>query len=130
MAGDEVVVWGTGAATRDFLYVEDCAKALVRAAEVYDAPEPLNLGSGREISIEALARTIARLTGFRGKLRFDPAYPDGQPRRCLDTSRAEGALGFRAETDLEEGLLRTIESLEFGNSGPGWSTMPEGGEDG
>jgi GDP-L-fucose synthase len=105
---DEVVVWGTGQASREFLYVEDAAEAIVLASEHYDEPEPVNLGSGREISIKELVELIAELTGFRGRLVWDTTKPDGQPRRCLDTSRAEQAFGFRARTDFREGLQRTI----------------------
>jgi GDP-L-fucose synthase len=105
---DEVVVWGTGQASREFLYVEDAAEAIVLASEHYDDPEPVNLGSGREISIKELVELIAELTGFRGRLVWDTTKPDGQPRRCLDTSRAEQAFGFRARTDFREGLQRTI----------------------
>jgi GDP-L-fucose synthase len=105
---DEVVVWGTGQASREFLYVEDAAEAIVLASEHYDDPEPVNLGSGREISIKELVELIAELMGFRGRLVWDTTKPDGQPRRCLDTSRAEQAFGFRARTDFREGLQRTI----------------------
>jgi GDP-L-fucose synthase len=105
---DEVVVWGTGQASREFLYAEDAAEAIVLASEHYDDPEPVNLGSGREISIKELVELIAELTGFRGRLVWDTTKPDGQPRRCLDTSRAEQAFGFRARTDFREGLQRTI----------------------
>jgi GDP-L-fucose synthase len=105
---DEVVVWGTGQASREFLYVEDAAEAIVLASEHYDDPEPVNLGSGREISIKELVELIAELTGFTGRLEWDTTKPDGQPRRCLDTSRAERAFGFRAQTDFREGLQRTI----------------------
>jgi GDP-L-fucose synthase len=105
---DEVVVWGTGQASREFLYVEDAAEAIVLASEHYDDPEPVNLGSGSEISIKELVELIAELTGFRGRLVWDTTKPDGQPRRCLDTSRAEQAFGFRARTDFREGLQRTI----------------------
>jgi len=104
----EVQCWGTGQASREFLYVEDCAEAVVLATERYDGPEPVNLGAGREIAIRELAETIARLTGFTGRLRWDPRQPDGQPRRCLDTTRAERLFGFRATTPLEEGLAKTI----------------------
>jgi GDP-L-fucose synthase len=106
---DEVVVWGTGQASREFLYVEDAAEAIVLATEHYDDPEPVNLGSGREISIKELVELIAELTGFKGRLVWDTTKPDGQPRRCLDTTRAERAFGFRARTDFREGLKRTIE---------------------
>jgi len=106
---DEVVCWGTGNATREFLYVEDCADAIVRATEEYDSPEPVNLGAGFEISIRDLAELIAALTGFRGRLTFDRTKPDGQPRRSLDVSRAHAAFGFAASTDFRTGLMRTIE---------------------
>jgi GDP-L-fucose synthase len=102
-------VWGTGTATRDFLYVEDCARAIVMACERYDGAEPINLGSGREITIANLARLIAELSGFGGEIRFERSKPDGQPRRVLDVSRAERELGFRATTDLVAGLKNTIE---------------------
>src|SRR5262249_37344812 len=100
--------WGTGAASREFLFVRDAAEAVVLAAEHYGEPEPVNIGVGREITIAALAATIARLCGYRGAIRWDATMPDGQPRRCLDTSRAAQAFGFRAETDFEEGLEETI----------------------
>ncbi len=106
---DTVQVWGTGGATREFLYVDDCAEAVLLAAERYDEPEPVNLGAGREISIRALAEMLADLTGFRGDLRWDCSKPDGQPRRCLDTSRALEKFGFRATTSFREGLRRTID---------------------
>jgi len=105
---DELVVWGTGRPTREFLYVEDCAEGIVLATERYDEPGPVNLGAGFEISIKELAELIARLTGFEGKLTWDTSKPDGQPRRCLDTSRADWAFGFKAHTGFEEGLKRTI----------------------
>jgi GDP-L-fucose synthase len=106
---DEVVCWGTGNATREFLYVEDCAEAIVLAAEQYDKPEPVNLGAGFEISIRDLAELIAELTGFKGRLTFDRTKPDGQPRRSLDVTRARNAFGFAATTDFRTGLRRTIE---------------------
>lgn len=105
----EIEVWGTGAATREFLYVDDAAEAIALATERYESPEPVNLGSGVEIPIKDLAELIARLSGFEGELRWDPSKPDGQPRRSLDTTRAERAFGFTAAIDLEEGLRRTIE---------------------
>lgn len=104
----ELPVWGTGRATREFLYVEDAARAVVLAAAGYDGPEPVNLGCGQEISIRELAEKIAELTGFRGTLKFDPSSPDGQPRRCLDTSRARALFGFSAETPLNRGLQQTL----------------------
>ncbi|MHB1132149.1 MAG: GDP-L-fucose synthase family protein [Chloroflexota bacterium] len=109
--GDEYIeVWGTGSATREFLYVEDAAAGIVLAAERYNDPEPVNLGSGMEISIRDLVRLIARLVGFEGELRWDVAKPDGQPRRCLDTSLAAELFAFRADVAFEEGLRRAIES--------------------
>jgi GDP-L-fucose synthase len=107
---DEVVeVWGTGRATREFLYVDDAAEGIVLATEHFDGAEPVNLGAGFEISIKDLAESIARLTGFKGRLVWNTSLPDGQPRRCLDTTRAERFFGFRARTPFEEGLARTIE---------------------
>lgn len=106
---DEVVVWGTGKPTREFLFVEDAAEGIVLAAERYNRSEPVNLGSGMEISIEDLVHLIVRLTGFRGSIVWDTSRPDGQPRRCLDASRAERFFGFIASTPFEEGLRRTIE---------------------
>lgn len=103
-----IEVWGTGAATREFLYVEDCAEAILLAAERYDSSAPVNLGSGVEVSIEDLIRMIARLVGLDVEIVWDSSKPDGQPRRCLDTSKAERSFGFRATTPLEEGLRRTI----------------------
>jgi GDP-L-fucose synthase len=104
-----VTVWGTGQATREFLYAEDAAEGIVLAAEHYDAPEPVNLGAGFEISIRDLAQLIARTTGFKGAIDWDTSKPDGQPRRCLDTSRAERLFGFKAHTTFEDGLRKTIE---------------------
>jgi GDP-L-fucose synthase len=107
-SADEVVLWGDGSPTREFLYVEDCADGLVRAAELYDGPEPVNLGTGVETSIRGLAELIADLTGFAGEIRWDTSMPNGQPRRSLDASKAERLFGFRAETPLREGLEKTI----------------------
>jgi GDP-L-fucose synthase len=104
----EVVCWGTGNATREFLYVEDCADAIVLATEQYHRAEPVNLGAGFEISVRDLAELIASLTGFKGRLTFDRTKPDGQPRRSLDVSRAK-TFGFSASTDFRTGLLRTID---------------------
>jgi GDP-L-fucose synthase len=105
---DEVVCWGTGNATREFLYVEDCADGIVLATERYDHPDPVNLGAGFEISIRDLAELIGELSGFRGRLVFDRTKPDGQPRRSLDVSSAR-TFGFSATTDFRSGLVRTIE---------------------
>ena len=104
-----IVVWGTGKPTREFLYVEDAAEGILLAAERYNESQPVNLGSGMEISIRDLAHLIARLTGFEGEIVWDTSKPDGQPRRCLDTTKAEKLFGFRARTPFEEGLRRTIE---------------------
>ena len=106
---EEVVVWGTGTATREFLYVDDCAYGFMLAAERYDDPAPVNLGSGKEISIKDLAELIARLVGFEGRMTWDRSKPDGQPRRRLDVSRAKEGFGFEATTDFEEGLRKTID---------------------
>jgi GDP-L-fucose synthase len=106
---DEVEVWGTGKATREFLYVEDAAEGIVLGTEKYESPGPVNLGSGQEIAIKDLAELIARLSGFSGRLRWDTSKPDGQPRRRLDTSRARERFGFEAKTPLEEGLKATID---------------------
>jgi GDP-L-fucose synthase len=105
----EIEVWGTGSATREFLYVEDAAHGIVAALERLEGSDPVNLGAGFEISIKDLTEKIAAVTGFRGRVRWDPSKPDGQPRRCLDTSRAERLLGWRATTPLDEGLRRTVE---------------------
>ncbi len=106
---DEIVVWGDGSPTREFLYVEDAAEGIVLAAECYNASEPVNLGAGSEISIKDLATLIARLCGFSGRLAFDARMPNGQPKRSLDTSRAAKFFGFKAQVNFEEGLRRTIE---------------------
>ena len=105
----EVVLWGDGGATREFLYVEDCVSALLLAAERYDGPAPLNVGTGEEISIRELALLVAEATGYDGGLRWDASRPNGQPRRRLDVSRAERLLGFRARTPLREGLSRAVD---------------------
>jgi GDP-L-fucose synthase len=106
---DEIVAWGTGGASREFLYVDDAAEGILLATERYDGPEPVNLGSGEEISIADLARKVAALTGYAGRLEWDPSKPDGQPRRCLDTTRARERLGWTARTPFDEGLARTVE---------------------
>lgn len=106
---DEIVLWGTGNTTREFLYVEDAAEAILLAAEHYDGPEPVNIGCGKEIAIKDLALAIANLTGFKGKIVWDTTQPDGQPRRSLDVTKAERWFGFRARMPLEEGLRRTID---------------------
>lgn len=103
-----VEVWGTGRASREFLYVEDAARGICLATEAYDGPEPVNLGAGFEITIADLTRLIAAVMGFSGEIRWDDGRPDGQPRRRLDTSRAERLFGFRAEVALEDGLRRTV----------------------
>jgi GDP-L-fucose synthase len=105
---DEIVLWGDGSPTREFLYVEDCARGMLLGAERYDSPDPVNLGAGFEISMRDLAALIQRLTGYEGRMRWDTSRPNGQPRRCLDVSRAEERLGFRASMPFEEGLRKTI----------------------
>jgi GDP-L-fucose synthase len=108
--GDAFIeAWGTGSASREFLYVEDAARGIVLAAEHYDGRDPVNLGVGSEITIRDLTELIARLTGFAGEIRWDPSKPDGQPRRALDTSRARERFGFEARTSFEDGLRATIE---------------------
>jgi GDP-L-fucose synthase len=106
---DEIEVWGTGAATREFLYVDDAAEGIVLATERYDGRDPVNLGAAREISIRELVQIIAEETGFDGRIVWDVTKPDGQPRRALDTTRAEQLFGFRAQTDFVEGLRRTVQ---------------------
>ena len=105
----EVEVWGTGEVSREFLYVEDAAEAIVLATERYNKPEPVNVGAGFEIKIKDLVKLIAELTGFKGQIRWDRSKPDGQPRRRLDTSRAQKEFGFTAKADFRQGLKRTIE---------------------
>jgi GDP-L-fucose synthase len=108
--GDEqIVCWGSGSATREFLHVHDCAEAIVTAATRYERPAPINLGTASEVSILELAETIARLTGFRGKIDWDKSKPDGQPRRSLDTSRAWSQFDWKARIALQEGLRQTVE---------------------
>jgi GDP-L-fucose synthase len=106
---DEIVVWGDGSPTREFLYVEDAAEGIILATKHYDKPDPVNLGSGMEISIRDLAGKIAGITGFSGRITWDATKPNGQPRRCLDVSRAEAEFGFRATTPFDVGLRKTIE---------------------
>jgi GDP-L-fucose synthase len=105
---DEVVLWGDGSPTREFLYVEDCVDGLVLAAERYDGPEPVNLGAGKEISIRELAELVAEVVGFQGKIVWDTSMPNGQPRRSIDASRARELFGFEARTELRDGLERTV----------------------
>jgi GDP-L-fucose synthase len=108
-AGDPFIeVWGTGAASREFIYVDDAAEGIVLAAESYDQPEPVNLGVGAEITIRDLAEVIVKITRFSGEIRWDRSKPDGQPRRALDTSRAQRAFGFLAKTPFAEGLKATV----------------------
>ncbi len=106
--GGEVVLWGDGSPTREFLYVEDCVDGIVLAAEKYDGPEPVNLGAGKEISIRELAELVADVVGFRGKIVWDTEMPNGQPRRSIDATRAHELFGFEARTPLREGLERTV----------------------
>ena len=102
-------LWGTGSASREFLYVEDCAKGILMATKYYDKPEPINLGAGSETTIKDLAETTKELVGYNGEIIWDASKPDGQPRRCLNTSKAEKEFGFKAQTSLGEGLRKTIE---------------------
>ena len=105
----EIICWGDGTPTREFLYVEDCAEAIVLAAEKYDQSDPVNIGTGKEISIKSLTKLIAELTGFNGNIVWDKSKPNGQPRRCLDVSRAKDLFGFVAKTSFRSGLQKTIE---------------------
>ena len=107
-AEDEVVLWGDGSPTREFLYVDDCVDGLVLAAERYDGPEPVNLGAAKEISIRELAEIVAEVTGFEGRIVWDRDRPGGQPRRSVDATRARELFGFAARTPLREGLERTV----------------------
>lgn len=109
---DQIVAWGTGSPTREFLYVEDAAEGILLAVERYDESEPVNLGSGMEISIKDLLELTVRLTGFEGEIVWNTSKPDGQPRRCLDVSKAERLFGFKAKTPFEVGLRRTIQWYE------------------
>jgi GDP-L-fucose synthase len=107
-----VEVWGTGTPTREFLYVDDAARAIMLAAERYDKPDPVNLGSSEEISIRDLVTLIAELTSFEGEIAFDATKPDGQPRRKLNVERAKKEFGFQSETSFRQGLRKTIDWLE------------------
>ncbi len=109
---DHISCWGTGSASREFLYVEDAADGIVTATEKLDTPDPINLGTNMEITIKDLVELIAKLCKFEGKIEWDPTKPDGQPRRCLDTSKAKEAMGWQAKVGFEEGLKRTIEWFE------------------
>jgi GDP-L-fucose synthase len=106
---DEIVVWGSGRVSREFIYVEDAARGIILASEKYNSPEPVNIGSGFEVTIKDLVAMIAALTGFSGKIKWDDSKPDGQPRRCLDTSRAREGFGFQSQVPFEEGLKETID---------------------
>jgi GDP-L-fucose synthase len=106
---DQIILWGTGNATREFLYAEDCADAILSASEKYDQSDPINIGTGREITIHELIMLICELANFKGEILWDTTQPDGQPRRCLDVSKAEKKFGFRAKVGLKEGLQRTID---------------------
>jgi len=116
-AGTDVTLWGDGSPTREFLYVEDCARAIVAAAELYDGSEPVNLGAGWEISMKDLAATIGKHVGFTGEIVWDTTKPNGQPRRKLDVSRAKELFGFEAQVDFDEGLRRTVEWWEANREG-------------
>ena len=109
-AGDDhITCWGPGAASREFLYVADAAEGILLATEHYNGAQPVNLGAGREIRIKDLAEKIAQLTGFTGAIRWDSSQPDGQPRRCLDVSKAKEYFGFEARTSFEDGLKDTVD---------------------
>jgi GDP-L-fucose synthase len=109
-AGDDhIVCWGTGKASREFIYAADAAEGILLAAERYNGPEPVNIGAGFEITIKDLVEKIAKLTGFKGQIRWDSSKPDGQPRRCLDVSRAKKLFAFEAKMPFDEGLKRTID---------------------
>jgi GDP-L-fucose synthase len=116
-----IALWGDGSPTREFLYVEDAAEALVLAAEHYDGDEPINVGSGEEISIAELAQVIADEVGFQGHVEWDTTKPNGQPRRCLDVSRAQALIGFKAAVGLREGIARTVNSFLAERAGGGRS---------
>jgi GDP-L-fucose synthase len=110
LAGESsITCWGTGSASREFLYVDDCARAIVMATERYDSPEPVNIGVGKEITIRDLVELIAQVTDFTGEIVWDTSKPDGQPRRVLDTTRAEREFGFQATTSFEDGLRTTVD---------------------
>ena len=107
--GDKsIIVWGTGKASREFLYVEDAAEGIIAATEKYDKPDPINLGTGKEVTIKELVNLVAKLTGFKEQIVWDKSRPDGQPRRCLDVIRAKREFDFEAKTDLVAGLIKTI----------------------
>ena len=111
----EIIAWGTGSASREFLYVDDCAEGILAAMFRYDSPEPINLGTGREVTVKDLTHLVAKLARFEGTIVWDTTKPDGQPRRCLDVTRAREQLGFVAQTTLEQGLAKTIEWYERTN---------------
>src|SRR5262249_49091291 len=115
----QIEVWGDGSATREFLYVEDAAEAILLASERYNSSDPVNLGSGEEISIKELVDKIAATVGFKGHVVWDTSRPNGQPRRKLDTSRAEKCFGFRSRTGFNEGLRRTVEAYLRSRQGAG-----------
>ncbi|KKM62416.1 hypothetical protein LCGC14_1521970, partial [marine sediment metagenome] len=106
---DEVVVWGTGKASREFLHVEDCARAILLAAKDYNSSDPVNLGSGKEITIKELVEKVKNIVGYEGKIKWDISKPDGQPRRCLDVSKAKEEFEFEAKKEFDEGLKETID---------------------
>ena len=117
-SSDEVVLWGDGSPTREFLYVDDCVDGILLAARSYDGAEPVNLGTGQEISIRELAETVAEVTGFEGRIVWDESMPNGQPRRRLDASRAKKLFGFEAQTSLRDGLERTVAWYRASRSAP------------
>ena len=106
---DEIVLWGDGSPSREYLYVEDCAEAFLLAADRYDGPEPVNVGTGVETTIREASELVAELVGFEGRIRWDTSMPNGQPRRSLDASRAKELFGWQAQVPFEEGMRRTID---------------------
>jgi GDP-L-fucose synthase len=123
---EEVVAWGDGSPTREFLYVSDAAEGIVAATERFDGEEPVNLGSGREVSIRELTELVARETGFQGRISWDTSKPNGQPRRCLDTSRAADLFGWRAQTAFESGLRETVQwYVRERAAGRYWGARPD-----
>jgi GDP-L-fucose synthase len=118
---EEIIVWGTGAATREFFYVEDAAEAILLATEKYNKSDPVNIGAGFEISILDLVNLIVELTGFKGRIVWDRTKPDGQPRRMLDTTRAFQEFGFRARNDFRTGLIKTIAWYQSSHPETGYS---------
>jgi len=119
---DSIVCWGTGNPSREFIYASDAAEGILLATEFFNGPEPVNIGAGFEITIKALVEKIAELTGFKGRIVWDSSKPDGQPRRCLDTSRGKELFGFEAKTSFDDGLKATIDWYKENRKKTGEST--------